>query len=419
MNTPTSIKGNHCTKVFPVDRIRQDFPILKQEVRGKHLVYLDNAASGQKPLPVINAIADYYKTTHANVHRGVHYLSEKSTIAFEQAREKMQRFINAKEASEIIFVRGATEAINLVASSYGLNNIKAGDEIILSEMEHHSNIVPWQMLAKQTGAIIKVVPFNDRGELLFDQLKKLITPKTKLVAIVHISNALGTINPVKEIIATAHQQGIPVLVDGAQAAPHCAIDVQDLDCDFYAISGHKLFGPTGIGILYGKKQLLNAMPPYQGGGEMIKRVSFTDTEFAETPQKFEAGTPHIAGAIGLGATVDYLNKIGMSAIQAYEQELLNYANLVAKEYPAVKLIGTAANKASIFSFILGEIHAHDVGTIMDQYGIAIRTGHHCAMPVMEHFKVPATARASFAFYNTKDEVEILFGALQKVVEVFN
>ncbi len=403
---------------FDVERIRQDFPILHQTTHNHPLVYLDNAASSQKPNQVITAIENYYRQYHSNVHRGVHSLSEKATHEYELARKKIKNFVNAQSTDEIIFVRGATEAINLVAQSYGRDQLQPGDEIIISEMEHHSNIVPWQMLCEQTGAILKVIPINDAGELDLSVYKELLNEKTKIVGIIHISNALGTINPVKEIIKLAHDYDAIVLVDGAQAAPHEIIDVQALDADFYTLSGHKLFGPTGIGILYGKQQLLDNMPPYQGGGEMIRRVSFTKTEYNVLPHKFEAGTPHISGAIGLGIAIDYVEKIGMDNINRYEHSLMEYATKQAEQFPDLTIIGTAKNKSSILSFLLGDIHAHDIGTILDQYGIAVRTGHHCAMPVMEHFQVPATARASFAFYNTFDEIDTLFAGLNKVKEVF-
>jgi cysteine desulfurase/selenocysteine lyase len=400
-------------------RVREDFPILKQKVHGKPLVYLDNAATGQKPQAVLDAIEQYYRTENANVHRGVHYLSEQATKDYEEARVKAQRFINAASEREIIYVRGTTEAINLVAQSYGRAHVRAGDEIIISAMEHHSNIVPWQLLCEQTGAVLRVVPINDDGEFLLDEYEKLLSPRTRLVSVVHLSNALGTINPIRHIIELAHRRNIPVLVDGAQAAPHLKVDVQALDCDFYAFSGHKMFGPTGIGILYGKTELLDAMPPYQGGGDMISSVTFEKTTYNKLPHKFEAGTPDIAGAIGLGAAVDYLNEIGLDAIAAYEHELLSYATDAVSEIPGLRIIGTAREKASVLSFVLDAIHPHDIGTILDQDGIAIRTGHHCAQPVMQRFDIPATARASLAFYNTKEEIDALVAGLHKVTEVFN
>jgi len=403
---------------FAVERIRNDFPILKQQVHGKPLVYLDNAATSQKPQVVIDTVTQYYLAQNSNVHRGVHFLSEQATQAFEGARAKVARFLNASNAREVIFVRGATEGINLVAQSYGRTFIKAGDEILISAMEHHSNIVPWQMLCEQIGARLRVIPFNYDGELFLDEYERLLNEWTKLVAVVHVSNALGTINPIKQIIEMAHRRGIPVLVDGAQAVPHMRVDVQALDCDFYAFSGHKLFGPTGIGVLYGKADLLEAMPPYQGGGDMISAVTFEKTHYNTLPYKFEAGTPDIAGVIGLGVAIDYLSEIGLDAITAYEHELLAYATDALSTIKGVRIIGTAREKAGVLSFVLDGIHAHDIGTILDHEGIAIRAGHHCAMPVMQRFGVPATARASLAFYNTKEEVDALIRAIHKVIEVF-
>jgi cysteine desulfurase/selenocysteine lyase len=403
---------------FDVERIRNDFPILKQQVHGKPLVYLDNAATSQKPQVVIDTVTQYYLAQNSNVHRGVHFLSEQATQAFEGARAKVARFLNASNAREVIFVRGATEGINLVAQSYGRTFIKAGDEILISAMEHHSNIVPWQMLCEQIGARLCVIPFNYDGELFLDEYERLLNEWTKLVAVVHVSNALGTINPIKQIIEMAHRRGIPVLVDGAQAVPHMRVDVQDLNCDFYTFSGHKLFGPTGIGVLYGKADLLEAMPPYQGGGDMISAVTFEKTHYNTLPYKFEAGTPDIAGVIGLGVAIDYLSEIGLDAITAYEHELLTYATDALSTIKGVRIIGTAREKAGVLSFVLDGIHAHDIGTILDHEGIAIRAGHHCAMPVMQRFGVPATARASLAFYNTKEEVDALIRAIHKVIEVF-
>jgi cysteine desulfurase / selenocysteine lyase len=403
---------------FDVERIRNDFPILKQQVHGKPLVYLDNAATSQKPQVVIDTVTQYYLAQNSNVHRGVHFLSEQATQAFEGARAKVARFLNASNAREVIFVRGATEGINLVAQSYGRTFIKAGDEILISAMEHHSNIVPWQMLCEQIGARLRVIPFNYDGELFLDEYERLLNEWTKLVAVVHVSNALGTINPIKQIIGMAHRRGIPVLVDGAQAVPHMRVDVQDLNCDFYTFSGHKLFGPTGIGVLYGKADLLEAMPPYQGGGDMISAVTFEKTHYNTLPYKFEAGTPDIAGVIGLGVAIDYLSEIGLDAITAYEHELLTYATDALSTIKDVRIIGTAREKAGVLSFVLDGIHAHDIGTILDHEGIAIRAGHHCAMPVMQRFGVPATARASLAFYNTKEEVDALIRAIHKVIEVF-
>ncbi len=414
INTASSIK----TSSLDVEKIRQDFPLLHQEVNGKPLAYLDNAATSQKPTQVIEALDKYYKEDNANIHRGVHTLSERATIDYEQARGKVRSFINANSEKEIIFVRGATEGINLIAQSYGRNKLKTGDEIIISEMEHHSNIVPWQLLCEQTGAILKIIPINDSGELILEEFEKLLSSKTKLVSIAHISNALGTINPIQTIIDRAHEHNAVVIIDGAQATPHTTVDVQALDCDFYVFSGHKLFGPTGIGVLYGKAHLLEAMPPWQGGGDMIKMVSFEKTLYNDLPYKFEAGTPHIAGVIGLGAAIDYVSTTGLEAIAAHEHELLEYATEKILEVKGLRLIGTAQQKTSILSFVIDSIHPHDIGTILDHEGIAIRTGHHCAMPVMTHFNVPATARASFAFYNTFEEVDRLIQALGKAREVF-
>ena len=400
------------------ESLRRDFPILDQEINGHPLVYLDNAASAQKPAAVIDAVAEYYRRDHANVHRGVHTLSQRATDAYEGAREKIRRFINARSSKEIIYTRGTTEAINLVAQSYGRPKMGPGDEILISHMEHHSNIVPWQLLCEQTGASLKVAPINEQGELIFDEFTNLLSDRTKLVAMVHISNALGSVNPVEKIIAAAHKLHIPVLLDGAQALPHTGVDMQALDCDFYAFSGHKMFGPTGIGVLYAKEALLESMPPYQGGGEMILAVDFEKTVYNQLPHKFEAGTPNIAGAVGLGATVDYLESIGMAKIARYEQHLLDYATGRLQEIPGLRIIGTAKKKASLISFVLGDIHAHDLGTIVDHDGIAIRTGHHCAMPVMNFFDVPATARASMAFYNTTEDIDRLAESLGRAREVF-
>jgi len=403
---------------FDVERIRQDFPILGEKVRGKPLVYLDNAATSQKPQVVIDTVHRFLSTYNSNVHRGVHQLSERATEAYEQARQKVQRFINAAESREIIFVRGTTEAVNLVAQSYGRERIRAGDEIVISGMEHHSNIVPWQILCEQTGAVLRVVPINDDGELLLDEYVTLLTPRTRLVSVAHVSNALGTINPVREIVRLARRQGVPVLVDGAQAVPHLKVDVRDLDCDFYAFSGHKVFGPTGIGVLYGQARLLEGMPPYQGGGDMIKSVTFEKTVYNDLPYKFEAGTPHIGGVIGLGAAADYLEGVGLDRVAAYEHELLGYATEALSAIPAVRIIGTAKEKASVLSFVVDGVHAHDIGTVLDHEGIAIRAGHHCAMPVMQRFGVPATARASLAFYNTREEIDALVRGIHKVIEMF-
>ncbi|PKB57830.1 MAG: cysteine sulfinate desulfinase [SAR202 cluster bacterium Casp-Chloro-G3] len=404
---------------FDVARIREDFPLLKQTVNGKPLVYLDNAATSQKPQSMIDALVRYYTTENSNVHRGVHTLSQLATDDYEAARTKVRKFINAAEDHELIYVRGTTEGINLVAQTFGRQNIGQGDEIIISTMEHHSNIVPWQILCEEKGAQLKVVPINDSGELLIDEYEKLLSPRTKLVSIVHQSNALGTINPMEAIIEMAHSRGVPVLVDGAQSIPHMTIDVQKMGCDFFVFSGHKLFGPTGIGILYGKAEYLNAMPPYQAGGEMIRSVSFEKTTYNVLPHKFEAGTPNIAGAIGLGAAIDYLNDLGMERINTYEKELLDYGTDCLSRIEGLKIIGTAKEKGGILSFVLGDIHPHDIGTILDTQGIAIRTGHHCAQPVMQRFGIPATARASLAFYNTKAEIDSLVEGIDRVLEVFS
>ena len=403
---------------FEVERIRQDFPLLGEKIRGKPLVYLDNAATSQKPHVVIDTIRQFLSTYNSNVHRGVHQLSERATEAYEQARTRVQGFINAAESREIIFVRGTTEAINLVAQSYGRTHIGTGDELVISAMEHHSNIVPWQILCEQTGAVLRVVPINDDGEMLLDEYVTLLTPRTRLVAVAHVSNALGTINPVREIIRLARRQGVPVLVDGAQAVPHLKVDVRELDCDFYGFSGHKVFGPTGIGVLYGRARLLEAMPPYQGGGDMIKSVTFAKTVYNDLPYKFEAGTPHIGGVIGLGAALGYLDGVGLDRVTAYEHELLAHATEALSTIPGVRIIGTAKEKASVVSFVMDGVHAHDIGTVLDHEGIAIRAGHHCAMPVMERFGVPATARASLAFYNTREEVDALVRGIHKVIEMF-
>lgn len=399
-------------------RWRRDFPILQQHVHGKPLVYLDNAATTQKPRVVIEAETRYYETINSNVHRGVHHLSELATAVYEEAREKIRGFISAGSVREIVFTRGATEAINLVAQSYGRSRFKADDEIILSGMEHHSNIVPWQLLAEQTGAVLKVIPITDAGELVPGSYENLFGSRTRLVTLAHVSNALGTINPVKGMIAYAHAHGVPVLLDGAQAVPHLPVDVRDLDCDFYVFSGHKMFGPTGIGVFYGKEALLNDMPPYQGGGDMIRTVRFTGSTWNELPHKFEAGTPNIAGVIGLGAAVDYLENIGMPAIESYEQELLAYGTERLQTIRGLKLIGTAQHKAGVLSFVMDGIHPHDIGTIVDREGVAIRTGHHCAMPVMERFGIPATARASLALYNTHEDIDALIAALHAARKVF-
>jgi len=403
---------------FPIEKIRADFPILAEKIRGKDLVYLDNAASCQKPNAVIDAISDLYRHDYANIHRGVHTLSVRATDKFEGARTKVKDFINAASEKEIIFVRGATEAVNLVAQSYGRANIRAGDEILITAMEHHSNIVPWQLLCEQTGAVLKVAPINLKGELIYDEFEALLSDKTRLVAVAHMSNALGTINPVGRIIAAAHARNIPVLLDGAQAIPHMKVDVRALDCDFYVFSGHKLYGPSGIGVLYGKQALLEAMPPYQGGGDMIRKVTFEKSEYNKLPYKFEAGTPSIADVVGLGAAIDYLNAIGMDSIATYEAELLDYATEQARKIKGLRIIGEAEHKGAILSFVLDNIHPHDIGTMLDSLGIAIRAGHHCAMPVMDFYGVPATARASFAMYNTRAEIDVLMQGIESLIKVF-
>jgi cysteine desulfurase/selenocysteine lyase len=400
-----------------VERVRRDFPIFQQRVNGRALAYSDNAATSQKPQCVIDAVSEFYRRDYANVHRGVHTLSQRATDAYEGARRTVQRFINAADPKEIVFVRGTTEGINLVAQTFGRANVGPGDEILLTHMEHHSNIVPWQMLAEQSGAVLRVAPIDDNGDLMLDEYERLLGPSTRLVGIVHVSNALGTINPVQHMIRLAHQHGASVLVDGAQAVPHLPVDVRELDSDFYVFSGHKLYGPSGVGALYGKAELLDAMPPYQGGGDMVRRVTFEKTLYNRSPFKFEAGTPNIEGAVGLAAAIEYVQQIGLEQIGEYESGLLSYANQRAREYPDLQIIGTARHKASILSFVMQGVHAHDIGTIMDHEGVAIRAGHHCAMPVMQHFGVAATARASFAFYNTKEEVDALFAAMSKVNEV--
>ena len=401
-----------------VERIRSDFPALSLDVRGKPLVYLDNAATTQKPASVLEAEDRWYRETCANVHRGVHYLSEKATEAYEEARGKVQRFINAAAPQEVVFVRGTTEAVNLVAGTYGRQHVGEGDEVLISEMEHHSNIVPWQLLCEEKSATLKVAPINDRGEIIVEQYSKLLSDRTKIVAVGYISNALGTINPVAELVRLAHEAGAVVLIDGAQAMPHVAVDVEALGCDFFTLSGHKMFGPTGIGALWARRELLESMPPYQGGGEMILSVTFEKTKFAEPPAKFEAGTPNIAGSVGLGAAVDYLSSVGMAEIGAHEHDLLAYATEKMEAIPSVRIVGTAANKASVISFLIDGAHAHDIGTILDREGVAVRSGHHCAQPVMQHFGVDATARASLALYNTRDEVDRLVEAIAKVEELF-
>jgi cysteine desulfurase/selenocysteine lyase len=421
MMSPTKVDGAVALAsrdTFDVQRVRQDFPVLNLKVHGKPLVYLDNGATSQKPQAVIDALSRYYSSENSNIHRGVHFLSERATAAYEGAREKLQRFINAPRLDEIIFVRGTTEAINLVCQSYGRSFVKEGDEIIVSAMEHHSNIVPWQMLCGQVGARLRVIPINHDGELVLEEYRRLLTDKTKFVSITHVSNALGTVVPVKEIVSLAHNRGIPVMVDGAQAVPHLKVDVQDIGCDFYAFSGHKMFGPTGVGILYGRAELLNAMPPYQGGGDMISLVTFEKTHYNVLPYKFEAGTPNVAGGIGLGAAVDYLNGLDWRGVEEHERELLAYGTEVLSEIPRLRIIGTAKEKAGVISFVVDHVHAHDIGTILDQEGVAVRAGHHCAMPVMQRFGVPATARASFAFYNTREEIDILAKAIYRALRLF-
>ena len=399
-------------------KIRADFPILAERINGKPLIYLDNGATSQKPQVVLDAIANYYTHMNANIHRGVHALSVRATEAHDAARQTVRKFLNAADTREIIFVRGATEAINLVAQTYGRVHVGAGDEVLITAMEHHSNIVPWQILCEEKGAHLKVAPINDRGELMLDEFARLVGSRTKIVAVTHVSNALGTVVPLRQVIDIAHRGGVPVLVDGAQAVPHFAVDVQALDCDFYAFSGHKVYGPTGIGVLYGKRALLNAMPPYQGGGDMISSVTFAKTTYNDLPFKFEAGTPDIAGAIALGAALNYITNLGMDKIAAHESELLAYATEAVGAIPGIRLIGTAFDRAGVLSFVLDHVHPHDLGTILDREGIAIRTGHHCAQPVMERFGIAGTARASFAVYNTKEEVDALVAGIRAAREVF-
>lgn len=403
---------------WDVEKVRRDFPVLSQTVNGKPLVYLDNAASSQVPQSVIDRTSKYLTQEHSNIHRGVHYLSQHATTAYEAAREKVKRFINAPDVRECIFVRGTTEGINLVAQSYGKTSIDQGDEILVSQMEHHSNIIPWQMIADERGARVRMIPINPSGEIIIEEYEGMLNERTRMVAVAHVSNSLGTVNPVKEMIATAHKFGVPVCVDAAQSVPHFPVDVQDLDADFFTFSGHKMFAPTGSGIVYGKRRWLDAMPPYQTGGGMIRTVSFEGTTFAPIPEKFEAGTPAIAAGIGLGAAIDYIDSIDFAAAAAHENALLEYATSRLQDIPGVTIIGTAADKASVLSFTIDDIHPHDIGTILDQQGIAVRAGHHCAQPVMQFFDVPATARASFAFYNTREEVDKLADAVQKVIEVF-
>lgn len=405
-------------KAFDINRIRRDFPILQGKMRGKPIAFLDNAASSQKPQIVLDALNDYYRTQNANIHRGVYELSQIATEAYENARRTVQNFLGAKSDKEIVFLRGATEGINLVAATFGRKNIQQGDEIIISEMEHHSNIVPWQLLCEEKGAKLRVIPINDEGELETEAFKNLLSERTKLVALVHISNSLGTVNPVKEIIELAHEYGVPVLLDGAQAVPHQKVNVQELDCDFYTFSGHKIFGPTGIGVLYGKEALLEDMPPYQGGGDMILSVTFEKTIFNELPHKFEAGTPNIAGTVGLAAALNYIQSIGYEPIAAHEKALLNHAAEALSSIDGLRIIGTAKEKASVLSFDIEGAHPHDIGQFLDYEGIAVRTGHHCTQPVMKRFNVPATTRASFSFYNTMEEIDRLAIGLKKVIDVF-
>lgn len=404
---------------FDVERFRRSFPILGETVHGRNLVYLDNAATTQKPEAVITAIERYYQHTNSNIHRGVHALSEKATEEYEAVREKVRLYLNAGSTKEVIFVRGTTEAINLVAGSFGRMSVGRGDEILITGLEHHSNIVPWQMLCSQIGATLRVAPINDAGDVILSKYEELINERTKLVALAHVSNALGTINPVKRLVSIAHQQGVPVLVDGAQAVPHFRVDVRDLDCDFYAFSAHKMYGPTGIGILYGKQSLLEAMPPYQGGGDMIRSVTFEKTIFNDLPHKFEAGTPNIADTIGFGAAIDFLNALDWKSLAQHEHELLAYATEAVGAIPGLRIVGTAREKAGVLSFVMDDIHPHDIGTILDQEGIAVRTGHHCAQPVMMRFGIPATVRASFALYNTRHEIDELVKGISKVKEVFH
>jgi cysteine desulfurase/selenocysteine lyase len=403
---------------YDVERVRRAFPILAQRIYGKPLVYLDSAATSQKPQAVIDAMSRFFLQENANVHRGVHYLSLRATEAFEQARAKVQGFLNAEQVEEIVFVRGTTEAVNLVAQTYGKVHVQAGDEVLISAMEHHSNIVPWQMLCEQTGARLRVAPIDDAGELQLDELERLIGPRTRLLAVTHVSNVLGTVNPIRRIVELAHARGVPVLVDGAQAAPHLKVDVRALGCDFYALSGHKMYGPTGIGALYGRRELLEAMPPYQGGGDMILSVSFDKTLYNKPPQRFEAGTPNMAGAIGLGAAIDFLGELGPAAIAAHEQAVLAYATQALAAVPGLRLIGTAKDKVGVLSFVLDGIHPHDIGTILDLEGVAIRTGHHCAQPLMQRFGLAATARASLGCYSSEQDIDALVAGLAKVQELF-
>ena len=417
LGVPVALRGVRAP--FDVERIRADFPILRRQVRGRALTYLDNAATTQKPQQVLDALTGYYTTCNANVHRGVHFLSEIATEAHDVARGKVRAFLNAASTREIVFTRNSTEGINLVAHAFGRWRVNAGDEILITAMEHHSNIVPWQLLCAERGAHLRVAPIDDAGALILDELEALLTPRTKLLSVTHMSNALGTVNPIATIVRMAHARGVPVLVDGSQAAYHMPVDVQALDCDFYVATGHKLYGPTGIGVLYGRESLLAEMPPFLGGGDMIRSVTFEKSTWNELPYKFEAGTPDIAGAIGLGAALDYISAVGLDRITAHEHDLLEYGTAALLELPGLRLIGTAPHKASILSFVIEGVHPHDIGTIVDQDGVAIRTGHHCAQPVMDRFCVPATARASLAMYNTRCEIDALVGALRRVHAVFS
>ncbi len=417
-HTLADTTADHRTEMPDVEKIRRDFPILNTIVYGHPLIYFDNAATMQKPKSVIEAISNYYLTQNANIHRGIHYLSEQATAGYEATRTKVRDFIHAQSENEIIFTGGTTDAINLVAMSFERMSLNANDEIIVSNMEHHSNIVPWQILCEQTGAKLKVIPIDEKGELILEDFEKLLSRNTKLVSLVHISNSLGTINPVKKVIELAHQYDVPVLLDGAQAVPHQPVDVQELDCDFYAFSGHKMFGPTGIGVLYGKEHLLDKMPPYRGGGEMIKSVTFSHTTYNDLPYKFEAGTPNIAGVFGLSAAIDYIAKLDYEKIQFYESLLLDYATNALADIKELRIIGRAAKKASVISFVLENIHPHDVGTVLDRTGIAVRTGHHCTQPVMDRYQIPATVRASLAIYNSREEIDHLVAALHKVISLF-
>jgi cysteine desulfurase / selenocysteine lyase len=412
--------GSALSPAAPLDvpRIREDFPILSRQIRGKPLVYLDNASTSQKPQSVIDRVTQFYAEENANIHRGVHYLSERATARYDEVREKTAQFLNAGSSQEVIFTRGTTESINLIAQSYGRTFLRPGDEVLITAMEHHSNIVPWQLACEQTGAVLRAAPITAAGELDLPAFERLLSDRTRLVSVVHLSNALGTINPVKRIVELAHERGVPVLVDAAQSVPHLPVDVQDLGCDFLAFSGHKLFGPTGVGVLYGREALLDRMPPFQGGGDMIATVTLERSTWAQLPAKFEAGTPMIAEVMGLGAALDYVCRVGVAAISAWEHQLLTYATQEISQVPGVRLIGTARHKASILSFIMEGVHPHDVGTVLNEDGIAIRAGHHCAQPVMQHYGIPATARASFAFYNTRSEIDVLTQGLHHVRKMF-